>query len=104
MKMSEEWYAIKEEAENLNKKIAELSEDEVEQVSGSGQTQTDIDGYVRIAMNILGMMKLYPSEDYVRFLIEEGGNNLRDWALDNSDGDPKAYSLPSINSNTCTGE
>ena len=34
MKTKEELNAIKEEAENLNKKLAELSEEEIAQVSG----------------------------------------------------------------------
>lgn len=36
MKTKEELSALKEEAETLNKKLAELSEDELEQVMGGG--------------------------------------------------------------------
>ena len=35
MKTSEELFALKEEVEALNKKLAELSEDELQQVTGS---------------------------------------------------------------------
>ena len=36
MKTKEELKALKEEVETLNKKLAELSEEELEQVSGGG--------------------------------------------------------------------
>ena len=36
MKTKEELNALKEEVETLNKKLAELSEDELKQVSGGG--------------------------------------------------------------------
>ena len=36
MKTKEELNAIKEEVENLNKKLKELTEEELEQVTGSG--------------------------------------------------------------------
>ena len=38
MKTKEELKALKEEVENLNKKLAELSEEELKQVAGGFQT------------------------------------------------------------------
>ena len=38
MKTKEELNALKEEVENLNKKLAELSEEELKQVAGGFQT------------------------------------------------------------------
>ena len=40
MKTKEELNALKEEVETLNKKLAELTEDELKQVSGGGDYQT----------------------------------------------------------------
>ena len=41
MKTAEELTALKEEVENLNKKLAELTDEELAQVSGGGITVED---------------------------------------------------------------
>ena len=43
MKTREELNALKEEVENLNKKLAELTEDELKQVVGGAGTNFNID-------------------------------------------------------------
>ena len=45
MKTKEELNALKEEVETLNKKLAELSEDELQQVSG-GATEEGLNGHI----------------------------------------------------------
>ncbi len=46
MKTKEELNALKEEVETLNKKLAELTEEELAQVSGGDITSSNVVGYV----------------------------------------------------------
>ena len=94
MKTKEELNALKEEVETLNKKLAELTEEELAQVSGGGQTPENSGGIVGTCMEILKRMGLCPAEEYVRSMIEAGGSTLRDWALNKSGGNKMANLIP----------
>ena len=55
MKTKEELNTLKEEVETLNKKLAELTEEELEQVSG---------GFVLRAVRVVGAIRLPQGETY----------------------------------------
>ena len=95
MKTVEELNALKEEVENLNKKLAELTDEELEQVTGGKQMPANsTGGIVSTCMGILALMGLYPTEEYVRSMIEDGGSILRNWALSQSGGNKMANLIP----------
>lgn len=94
MKTKEELNALKEEIEILNKKLHELTDEELAQVSGGGQVPENSDGIVGTCMEILKRMGLFPAEEYVRSMIEAGGSTLRDWALNKSGGNKMANLIP----------
>ena len=86
--------AFKIEVESRNKKLAELTDNELTQVSGGGQTPENSGGIVGTCMEILKRMGLCPAEEYVRSMIEAGGSTLRDWALNKSGGNKMANLIP----------
>ena len=96
MKTKEELNALKEEVETLNKKLRELTEEELAQVSGGGKRPADAisDNLVKTCIQILNKMQLYPTEEFVRKLIAAGGSTLRDWALYKSGGNKMANLIP----------
>ena len=54
MKTKEELNALKEEVEALNKKLAELTEDELKQVVG-GQDSGEMGAFIRTSSLFIGM-------------------------------------------------
>ena len=94
MKTKEELNALKNEVEALNDKLSTLTEEELTQVSGGGQTPENSGGIVGTCMEILKRMGLCPAEEYVRSMIEAGGSTLRDWALNKSGGNKMANLIP----------
>ena len=60
MKTAEELKALKEEVEALKKKLAELSEEELEQITGSGSD----DGYTVLACDRCGHEITWPGTGY----------------------------------------
>lgn len=94
MKTQEELNALKNEVEALNDKLSTLTEEELTQVSGGGQTPENSGGIVGTCMEILKRMGLCPAEEYVRSMIEAGGSTLRDWALNKSGGNKMANLIP----------
>ena len=94
MKTAEELTALKNEVEVLNQKLSALTEEELTQVSGGGQTPENSGGIVGACMEILKRMGLCPAEEYVRSMIEAGGSTLRDWALNKSGGNKMANLIP----------
>ena len=94
MKTKEELNALKNEVEALNDKLSTLTEEELTQVSGGGQTPENSGGIVGACMEILKRMGLCPAEEYVRSMIEAGGSTLRDWALNKSGGNKMANLIP----------
>ena len=94
MKTKEELNALKNEVEALNDKFSTLTEEELTQVSGGGQTPENSGGIVGTCMEILKRMGLCPAEEYVRSMIEAGGSTLRDWALNKSGGNKMANLIP----------
>ena len=91
MKTKEELAEIKEAAQSRDE-TAQLSDNELLQVTGGTEPQTG--GIVDTCMHILHQMGLHPPEDLVRSLIDEGGSKLRNWALQQSHGNRMAYLLP----------
>ena len=94
MKTKEELNALKNEVEALNDKLSTLTEEELTQVSGGGQTPENSGGIVGACMEILKRMGLCPAEEDVRSMIEAGGSTLRDWALNKSGGNKMANLIP----------
>lgn len=94
MKTKDELNAIREEIEVPNKNPADLTEEELTQVSGGGQTPENSGGIVGACMEILKRMGLCPAEEYVRSMIEAGGSTLRDWALNKSGGNKMVNLIP----------
>lgn len=60
MKTKEELNALKEEVESLNRKLAKLTEEELEQVTGSGSD----DGYTVLACDRCGHEITWPGTGY----------------------------------------